>query len=63
MSLEAWGDENPANNDPVRDCPTCGGNGRIEWIEDGVIDFEVCTRCDGTGSIPDEYEPVEGDVI
>lgn len=56
MSLEAWGDENPAANDPVRDCPDCGGSGEIQWIERTV-------RCDGTGSIPDEYEPIEGDVI
>lgn len=59
MSLEAWGDENPAANDPVRDCPDCGGSGEIQWIER----TGKCVRCDGTGSIPDEYEPVEGDVI
>lgn len=63
MSLEAWRDENPAINDPVRDCLDCDGSGEVQWIDDGLLRVRECTRCGGTGSIPDEYEPIEGDMI
>lgn len=63
MSLEAWGDENPAANDPTRDCPDCDGSGEIQWIEDDLLHVRACTRCDGTGCVPDEYEPLEDDML
>ena len=67
MSLEAWGDENPSNNDPVRTCPACGGTGYQIRVtgrgEHGDCEQESCDRCDGTGEVSDEYEPLPDDVI
>lgn len=55
MSLEAWGDENPMDSGPWRDCPDCDGSGELISTE--------CKRCYGTGQIYDEYEPLPDDVI
>lgn len=63
MSLEAWGDENPATNDPVRDCPECDGSGEIQWSTDGILRTCDCPNCDGSGLVLDEYEPMEDDVL
>lgn len=64
MSLEAWGDENPANNDPTKTCPECGGSGtQIHVYGSGDCEPESCDRCGGTGEVPDEYEPLPDDVI
>lgn len=64
MSLEAWGDENPADRGPWRDCPDCDGDGELQGFdnEDRVIYLE-CPRCYGSGQILDEYDPLPDDVI
>lgn len=56
MSLEAFGDENPYTNGPMKECPDCEGYGKIS-------DQSECGTCSGTGEVYDEYEPCEGDVL
>lgn len=56
MSLEAWGDENPYTNGPMKECPDCEGYGKIS-------DQSECGTCSGTGEVYDEYEPCEWDVL
>ena len=67
MSLEAWGDEDPNANWPQRTCPDCDGTGNQVRVtgngEHGQCEQESCDRCNGTGEIDDEYEPLPDDVI
>lgn len=67
MSLEAWGDENPAYSSPMRVCPSCGGTGNqirvIGQGESGNCEQESCDRCNGIGEVQYEYEPLPDDVI
>jgi DnaJ-class molecular chaperone len=55
MSLEAFGDENPYTNGPMKECPDCEGYGKAGHFE--------CGTCSGTGEVYEEYEPCEGDVL
>jgi len=74
MSLEAFGDENPYTNGPMKECPDCEGYAVIKGeclVCKGVGCRECCNgcvgvkcgTCSGTGEVYDEYEPCEGDVL
>jgi len=65
MSLEAWGDCDPAADQSMRVCPACEGDGAEFFLnqETGVTEPEQCSRCNGTGEVPDECDPLPDDVI
>lgn len=65
MSLEAWGDENPAYSGPMRECPDCPiqPDKPLDHSVDcscghqdcpGVY-LKTCDRCGGTGEVPDDF--------
>ena len=56
---EAWSDWSER---PFLVCPDCEGVGEIEYGHPNAPDAEGvrdCRRCDGTGEIEDDSEPVE----
>lgn len=39
-------------------CPDCDGfGGREIDLDDGDVEWEECTTCDGTGRVEDDTEP------
>ena len=48
--------------DAQKECPECGGSGRVMWIYDGMEDYYEqefrCPCCNGRG-----YVPTEGEVV
>lgn len=63
MSLEAWGDCDPAADQPMRECRSCNGSGEIQYSRDGLLICFPCSHCYGTGEVPIEYDPLPDDVI
>ena len=63
MNLEAWGDENPMDAGPWRDCKTCDGSGELQTVFDSLLMCWECPHCHGSGQVPDEYEPWEDDYL
>jgi hypothetical protein len=57
MSLEAWAGENLAGDQPMRECQKCD-NGETCVLVGRVFILAGCLACNGTGEIPDEYEPL-----
>jgi DnaJ-class molecular chaperone len=43
-----------------RECPTCKGNGYIEWFDGPNRHTETCTDCDGEGTIVSNPHMDEG---
>lgn len=63
MSLEAWGDCDPAADQPMRECRICDGSGEVQEVRDSLLVCYVCAHCHGAGEVPDEYDPLPDDVI
>lgn len=53
MSLEAWGDENPAFNGPMKRCGNCDGSGEVQVIRDSLLVCSECPHCNGSGEVED----------
>jgi DnaJ-class molecular chaperone len=49
------------NHEEGDECPDCQGSGELQSIVDDLLRVRECSRCQGTGSVMKEYEPLDDD--
>jgi len=40
-------------------CPVCGGDGKMGYMSNGIVDIDICAACKGTGETPEPIHPPE----